>query len=441
MTLTLSLIGRPNVGKSSLFNRLVGRRASLVHDEPGLTRDRIYGDASFDEREFLLIDTGGLELESSEGLMPFIKRQADIAIEESDIILFLVDGRAGLLPADREIAQLLRRSKKPVYLVVNKTETTAAQQSAPEFYGLGFENVFPVSAAHGLGLNDLFETLFAAFPLPPEEIVAEEEGAEPILPLAIIGRPNAGKSSFMNKLLGEERFLVSPEAGTTMDAVDEEIGYAGHRYRLIDTAGIRRKRSISKDTEKMAVSASLGGLDRSQVALMLIDATAGLTEQDLKVASFIHKKAKAVVIVVNKWDLAKDKELKAEPFAQHIRDKMPFLADAPIKFVSALTGSRVFDVLETAWEVFEAYTQRVPTSQVNRMLERAVAAHAPPIVRGKRLKFYYGTQVSVAPPTFLFTMNEKEELHFSYERFLINRIREEFGFKGSPIRLVFRARS
>ncbi len=444
MALTLSLIGRPNVGKSTLFNRLVGRRASLVLDEPGLTRDRIYADASFDGLDFLLIDTGGLDSESDSPFMDSIRSQAKIAMNESDAILFIVDGMAGVMPGDREIAAELRKTQKPVYVVVNKTEATAARDSSGEFYSLGFNDVHPISAAHGQGLDDLFEAIkpHVAMALSTSGEGAEQsEAGEGVLPIAVVGKPNAGKSSFINKLLGEERFLVSPVAGTTLDAVDEQITYAGHNYKLIDTAGIRRKRSIDRDAEKMAVSASLGALDRAQVALFLIDATVGLTEQDLKIASFIDKKAKACVIVVNKWDLSKELDVKAEAFAEHLRHKMPFLAHAPIRFVSSLTGSRVFDVLEVAWEVFEAYTQRVTTGQLNRVLERAVQAHQPPMVAGRRLKFFYGTQVSVAPPTFLFTVNEKKGVHFSYERYLVNRIREEFGFKGAPVRVVLRERS
>lgn len=440
MKLTFSLIGRPNVGKSSLFNRLVGRRASLVHDEPGLTRDRLYGDGQFDNREFLLIDTGGIDPDLETNLMRSIKQQAQIAIGESDAILFLVDGKTGLLPADREIAQQLRATKKPVFLVVNKTESDLGKASASEFYELGFDLLFPISAAHGQGLDDLFEAVFKKFP-GELSLHSSQETAEQILKLAIIGKPNAGKSSFVNKLLGEDRLLVSSEPGTTLDAVDEQITYGGKKYCLIDTAGIRRKRSIYKDTEKMAVSASLGALDRASVALLLIDATEGITEQDLKIASFVDKKSKAVVIVVNKWDLSKQKELKADAFALHIREKMPFLAHAPIQFMSALTGAKIFDVLEVAAEVAESYGKRVPTAQVNKMLEQAVAAHQPPIVQGRRLKFFYGTQVSAAPPTFLFMVNEKSGIHFSYERYLINRIRDQFSFNGSPIRLVFRERS
>ncbi|MEI6805206.1 MAG: ribosome biogenesis GTPase Der [Myxococcaceae bacterium] len=441
MNLTLSLIGRPNVGKSTLFNRLVGKRISLVHDEPGLTRDRIYGDASFDNRDFLLIDTGGIDPDNDENIMRSIKKQAEIAIAESDAILFMVDGKAGLLPADLEIAQKLRVTKKPVYLLVNKTESDLGKASSSEFYELGFDLLFPISAAHGQGLDDVFESVFEKHPVPQTEEDPDALKPDRPLCLAIIGKPNAGKSSFVNKLLGEERLLVSPEPGTTLDAVDEEITYNGKIFKLIDTAGIRRKRSIFKDTEKMAVSASLGALDRAQVALLLIDATEGITEQDLKIASFVDKKSKAVVIVVNKWDLSKTKEINAEKFTLHIREKMPFLSYAPILFASALTGRNIFDVLETATEVAEAYVKRIPTSQVNKMIEQAVAVHQPPIVQGRRLKFFYGTQVAVAPPTFLFSVNEKSGIHFSYERFLVNRIRDAFEFKGSPIRLVFRDRS
>ncbi|MBL4817755.1 MAG: ribosome biogenesis GTPase Der [Deltaproteobacteria bacterium] len=439
MSLTISLIGRPNVGKSTLFNRLVGRRASLVHDEPGLTRDRIYADASFDKRPFLLIDTGGIEPDGEGHLMASIKSQAKVAIEESDAIFFLVDGKSGISSADSEIADQLRRAQKPVYVLVNKTESHKTQGVLGEFYALGFKHVFPVSSAHGQGLGDLFEEIYSQFPVAQDFDVEKKDDG--VLPIALFGKPNAGKSSFLNKLLGEDRLLVSEVPGTTVDAVDEEISYAGHRFKIIDTAGIRRKRSIDKEFEKMAVSASLGALDRSKVAIFLIDASAGITEQDLKIASFIDKKSKSCVIVVNKWDLSKELEVKAEPFSLHIREKMPFLAHAPIRFASAKTGNRIFDVLETAWEVFESYSKRVSTSQVNKVLERAVQMHQPPMQGGRKLKFFYATQVSVAPPTFLFTVNDKKNVHFSYKRYLSNRLRDEFGFKGSPIRMVFRERS
>ncbi|MBH1988960.1 MAG: ribosome biogenesis GTPase Der [Myxococcaceae bacterium] len=440
MTLTVSLIGRPNVGKSTLFNRLVGRRASLVHDEPGLTRDRLYADAEFDGRPFLLIDTGGLELDSDESIMKMIRQQAESAIADSDAIFFVLDAQAGLLPGDLEIAAQLRATRKPVFLMVNKAESAVNKAASVEFYQLGFDRLFAVSAAHGQGLDAVFEELEILFPRPSGEYLEPEKDSHEVR-VAVIGKPNAGKSSFVNKLLGEERLLVSEVPGTTLDAVDESIEYAGRCFRLIDTAGIRRKRSIFKDSEKMAVSSSLGALDRANVALLLIDASAGITEQDLKIASFVDKKGKACIIVVNKWDLSRNLEISADRFAEHIRDKMPFLSFAPILFASAKTGRHIFDVLEMAIEVSDTYKKRVPTSQVNKMLEQAVLGHQPPMVQGRRLKFFYGTQVSVAPPTFLFSVNVKEGVHFSYERFLVNRLREAFGFKGSPIRMVLRERS
>ena len=439
MTLpTIALIGRPNVGKSTLFNRLVGRRASLVHDEPGLTRDRIYAQVHIRGFDFKLIDTGGID-----ALAEAIFQQTEKAIAEADMVFFLVDAKTGILPADWDIADQLRKARKTVYVLANKAESQKALASVGEFYDLGFENVFAVSGEHGQGLEELFEWI-------PGRAQDDNEKAQDDnkdigndlteLALAIVGKPNAGKSSFVNKLLGEERHLVSPEPGTTMDAVDSEIRYAGKLYRLIDTAGIRRKRSIEKDIEKMAVSATLGALDRADVALFLIDAEQGLTEQDLKIASFIDKKSKAVVILVNKWDLLKGKK-KAEDLTLHIREKMPFLAHAPIRFISASTGLRIFDALETAAEVSLVYHQRVTTGKVNKMLQDAVSAHQPPMLQGRRLKFFYGTQVSVAPPTFLVTVNDKKGIHFSYERYLTNRIRMCFGFKGAPIRLVFRDRT
>lgn len=461
----VSLIGRPNVGKSTLFNRLTKRRLSIVHDEPGATRDRMYAPVDWLGQEVRLVDTGGLELKSDVSLMKGIVRQSKLAIAESDVIVMMTDAVAGLLPLDYEIAELLRKSRKPVVVVVNKSDSERLDAVANEFYALGFHICVPVSAAHGRGLDGLFEAVLERIPkellTEPEpevdlddeffaeeeqEAAPEDEDAKPvitmpdILPIAIIGKPNAGKSSFVNKLLGEERHLVSEEPGTTVDAVDSVLEYGGHSYRLIDTAGIRKKRSISRDIEKMAVSASLGALDRSAVALMLIDAVAGVTEQDLKVAAFAFNKSRGIVIVVNKWDLARAEGLNAEVYAEQLRYKMPFLAFAPIRFVSALTGSRVFDVLETVQEVAKAYYTRVPTGQMNRMLESALDTHPLPVVSSRRIKIFYGTQVSVAPPTFLFTCNDADGVHFSYRRYLSNQIRETFGFKGSPVRMVFRSR-
>jgi GTP-binding protein len=463
----VSLVGRPNVGKSTLFNRVTQRRTSIVHDEPGVTRDRMYAPVDWLGHQVRLIDTGGLELGSTASLMQGIIKQTKAAIDESDVIVLMVDAPAGIVPIDYEIAEMLRRCNKPVVIAVNKSDSDRLLAAANEFFMLGFDTCIPISAAHGRGLDELFETVLAKIPPEllteseveaeeeesefededlPEETEEEDEEAEPanvipdVIPVAVIGKPNAGKSSFVNKLLGEERHLVSDEAGTTIDAVDSFLEYGGQNYQLIDTAGIRKKRSISRDVEKMAVSSSLGALDRCAVAIMLIDATAGLTEQDMKVAAFANNKSRGLVIVVNKWDLAREQGLNAEVFTQHLRDEMPFLSFAPIRFVSALTGSRVFDVLEVVSDVAKEYFKRVSTGQVNRMLEEAVKMHAPPVVGSRRVKIFYASQVSVAPPTFLFTCNDADGVHFSYRRYLTNQIRETFGFKGAPVRMVFRGR-
>ncbi len=455
---SISLVGRPNVGKSALFNRLAKRRASIVHEEPGVTRDRMYVTVNWQKKNMQLIDTGGLEPGSSAQLMKGILRQTQMAIDESDLIVLMVDAVLGPQPGDYEIAKILRKSKKPVLVAVNKADSEKLEISSHEFFALGFNVCVPISVLQGKGIETLLTEIFLQLPdqeLLPEEVeeIESEFGLEtelepaPELDLesdtiavAIIGKPNAGKSSFLNKLIGEERHLVSEEPGTTLDAVDSDFEYGGQKYRLIDTAGIRKKRSIFRDLEKMAVSSSLGALDRCSVAIMLVDALEGITEQDLKVAAFADKKAKGIVIVVNKWDLAKGKGLKIDDYTQQIRDQMPFLSFAPILYISALTGSRVFDVLEIVKEIAEQYKKRISTAQVNKVLQSAQDAHQLPVSKGRRVKIFYGTQVSAAPPIFMFTCNDPDGIHFSYRRFLINQIRETFGFKGVPVRLVFRAR-
>lgn len=453
MKLLISLVGRTNVGKSSLFNRLIGKRINLVSDDPGLTRDRVYGDFVFNGRKLTLIDTGGIEFGINSKLSSFIKIQTDIAIKESDIVFFLVDGRVGLTEEDQKIADLLRRSKKRIYLLINKTESSNSQNNISEFYKLGFKFVFPISGIHGQGISYLFEEVFNHFPFfvqsnsidkisEKQELDSDLNIKENILKLAILGTPNSGKSSLINKFIGEDRLLVSSEPGTTIDSVNVEIAYGGSEFQLTDTAGVRRKRSIFIATEKKAVASSFGSIDRAQIVLILIDAARGVTEQDLKIASLVEKKSKGVIIVVNKWDIAKENELNENSFLATIREKMSFLSYAPIKFVSALTGYKIFDLLDVAQDVHNSYNQRISTGQFNRVLNKAVTAHQPPLIRNsKRLKFFYGTQVATAPPTFLVAVNNKARIHFSYQRYLVNRIRNEFNFKGSPIRMVFRERS
>lgn len=473
----IAIVGRPNVGKSTLFNRLAGRRISIVEDMPGVTRDRLYAEATFEGVRYTLIDTGGFEPRPDTPLMEAVRDQTRLAIEEADVVLFLADVQAGVTPADVEVAHMLRRSGRPLVVCANKSDGPKHEQSAGELYSLGVERVFAISGAHGRGVREIMR---AAFDILPGELLeagkqaedarrglkeesldealdrAEREGEEgegegeqpkdpvvhlpEVLRIAVIGKPNAGKSSLVNKLLGEERHLVSDIPGTTMDAVDSFLEHGGVRYRLIDTAGIRRKRSISMQVEKYAVVSALKGLDRCDVALFLIDAQSGITEQDLKIAAFAEEKGKGIVIVVNKWDLAKANELEAKKVEQDIRDRMQHLSYAPIRFVSALTGRKVFDLLDVATDVARECFMRVPTSRLNRVIEDAQNAHNPPVYKGRRVKLYFGTQVAVAPPTFVIATNTPAGVHFSYRRFLTNRLREAFGFYGSPLRLIFRQR-
>jgi GTP-binding protein len=498
----LAIVGRPNVGKSTLFNRLAGRRIAIVEDLPGVTRDRLYaeyrGDVDGDDVRWTIIDTGGFEPEPSSTLFALVREQTTLAIEEADVIVHVVDAQQGLSPDDVEVAKLLRKSGRPVLVAANKIDHTSHEALVGDLYGLGAKEVLPVSAAHGRGVADLMERAFARLPetlqagaraaaadaddgdlddasvdevldeamarFEAQQASGEQEGLVPVeipdaveepvpqgakrflravpevLRIAVVGRPNAGKSSFINKLLGEERHLVSDVAGTTMDAVDSFVEYGGARFRVIDTAGIRRKRSIVHQVEKYAVVAALRGMDRADLVLHLVDATAGLTEQDKRIASFVEDKGKACVIVVNKWDLARDNELDADEYARRIREELPFVDHAPIRFVSAKTGKRVHDVLQTAQELAKRHFLRVSTSQVNRVIEGAVAGHQPPMVKGRRVRLYFGTQVKTAPPTFVIATNDVEGVHFSYRRYLINKLREAFDFGGAPVRLIFRRR-
>lgn len=432
----VSLVGRPNVGKSTLFNRMAKKKLSLAHKTPGLTRDRIYADVDLNGVLIEVIDTAGLESNPDKALSMAMRQQSEIAIAQSDLVIFVVDGQSGIDPDDHVVAQMLRESNKPVILAVNKAETNAVQETAFDFYALGFDDLIPISAAHGFGIDALFENVSSRF----ESHGSVESKGEAEICVAILGKPNAGKSSFLNRLLAEERHLVSEIPGTTTDAVDSHIEYGGKRFKLIDTAGIRRKRSIYEETEKMSVSATLCALDRADIAVVMVDATEPISEQDQKIAGFVEDKSKGAVIVVNKWDLSRQKELKADAVIQEVRDKLQFLAHAPVRLVSAKTGSRVFDVLDDIVDLHEQYHRRVPTSQVNKVIERAQAMHSAPVARGRRVKFYYGTQIKAAPPTFLVACNAPQDVHFSYKRYIINQLREAFGFKGVPVKLLLRGR-
>ncbi|ATW28356.1 ribosome biogenesis GTPase Der [Candidatus Formimonas warabiya] len=432
----VAIVGRPNVGKSTLFNRFTGGRTAIVEDTPGVTRDRLYRDAEWLGREFTVIDTGGIEFYGKGGIIETkVKQQAQLAIEEADVILFVVDGKAGISPDDEAAANLLRRSNKPVVLAVNKIENYQNQDLIYEFFNLGLGDPIPISAAHGMNTGDLLDVIAQNFPpdtaedLPPETVK-----------IAVIGRPNVGKSSLVNKILGEERLIVSDVAGTTRDAIDSLFEQDGKHYVIIDTAGMRRRARVLEPTERYSVIRSLRAIDRSDVVLMLIDALDGVTEQDKKIAGYAHEAGKGMIIVVNKWDaLAKD-DKTMNRFDRQVREEMAFLHYAPILYISALTGQRVNKILEIVDFVAEQQNLRVTTARLNEVIDEALAVTPPPTDKGHRLKIFYVTQIGVKPPKFVLFVNEPELLHFSYERYLENQFRKNFGFEGTAIWFIIRKR-
>jgi len=440
----VAIVGRANVGKSTLFNRLVGERLAITHEVPGTTRDRLYAEAEWGGVSFTLVDTAGLELRTPNSelrtpnldgdLMAQVRAQAQIAIAEADVILFLVDVKDGLTAGDEEVAQVLRRTAKPVLLAVNKAESQARREEAVEFYALGLGELYPISALHGTGTGDLLDQVVSAFP------VEEEEEELEAIKIAIVGRPNVGKSSLLNRILGQERSIVHDVPGTTRDAIDTQMEWEGEPLVLIDTAGIRRKGRIQRGVEKYSELRALRAIDRADVVLLLLDAVEGATAQDAHIAGYILEEAKSVVVVVNKWDLVEKDTYTMQIYTQHVFTVLRFLDYVPMLFVSALTGQRVDQVLPTALRVQEARLIRIPTAELNRILQDAVARHSPPSKAGKRLKFYYATQAAVDPPTFVFFVNDPRLVHFSYERYLENRLREHYGFLGTPLRLSFRKR-
>jgi GTP-binding protein len=432
----VAIVGRPNVGKSTLFNRIVGERIAIVEDKPGITRDRIYAPAQWLDHSFHIIDTGGIEVGNEDEMMTRIRAQADLAITEANVIIFLVDGKDGLTPADREIADLLFRSRKPVVVAVNKLDHPKQFADRYEFYELGLGEPIPISCEHGIGIGDLLDEVVKHFPK-----AEDEEYGEDVIRVAVIGRPNVGKSSFVNAVLGEERVIVSPEAGTTRDAVDTPFEKDGQSYVLIDTAGIRKRGKIYEATERYSVLRALRAMERSDVCLVLLDGKQGITEQDKKIAGYAHEAGRAIILLVNKWDLVEKDDRTAQRFEQEIRKQFPFLSWAPVLFVSARTGQRVGRVLETVKMVAENHAHRINTSTVNAVIEDAVAMVAPPTDKGKKLRIYYASQVAVKPPSFALFVNDPEIMHFSYERYLENKLREAFGFEGTPIRLFVRKRS
>ena len=431
----VAIVGRPNVGKSTLFNRLIGRRVAIVEDTPGVTRDRIYQDAEWLQYAFTLIDTGGIEPESEDAIAVQMRRQAELAVETADVIIFLVDGREGMTSADLEVASMLRRSKKPVVLTVNKVDVPKQSDAAYEFYSLGLGDPVTISAAQGLGLGDLLDAVVEDFPKDLEE----ETHAR--VNIALVGKPNVGKSSLVNALLGEERTIVSDVPGTTRDSIDTPFSANGRDYTLVDTAGIRRRRSIEDESiERYSVIRSLAAIRRSDVVLIICDANEGLSEQDVRIAGYAHEEGKASVIVVNKWDLVEKDTHTMSRFEKELGVQLSFMRYAPMLFISAKSGQRVNRVLEAADAVYEQACRRIPTGQLNDTLGEAVAMNAPPSDKGRLLRIYYATQAAVQPPTFVIFVNDTKLIHFSYERYLENYLRKTFGFEGTPIRLLFRNR-
>ncbi len=446
----VALVGRPNVGKSTLFNRLVGRRMAVTDDIPGTTRDRLQSDSDWNGVNFHVVDTGGIEVyepkgvrdtsplaEGSADFVREIRSQAMLAIEEADVIVMLTDVSHGVTAADEEIAHLLRRSKQPVLVAVNKADKLSDNEAAPEFYGLGLGDVYPISAIHGLGVGDLLDGMVEAMNVNAPEFTEEEDDS---LKIAILGRPNVGKSSTLNKLLGEDRVIVSPVAGTTRDAVDTYIKYHDEDITLIDTAGIRRRGRIERGVEKYSVIRAMKALDRADVALLLIDATEGVTEQDQHIAGYIQDSKASVIVLVNKWDAIEKDGNTIHEYMAEVREKLNFLPHTPVLFVSALTGQRMHQVLETALAVWENRSMRIPTSDLNEVVRKAIEKHPAPTKGTRRLKIYYASQVAVEPPLILFHVNDTRLVHFTYRRYLENQIRETYPFPGTPIRLSFRPR-
>lgn len=432
----VAIVGRPNVGKSTLFNTLAGDKISIVQDTPGVTRDRIYADVTWLNYSFTIVDTGGIEPDSSDIILKQMREQAEIAISTADVIMFITDVRQGLVDADGKVADMLRRSGKPVVLVVNKVDSFEKfMPDVYEFYNLGLGDPMPVSASSMLGLGDMLDEVVKYFPASALE---EEEDDRPRI--AIIGKPNVGKSSIINKLLGEDRVIVSDIAGTTRDAIDTVIKHNGEEYVFIDTAGLRRKNKIKEEIERYSIIRTVSAVERCNVAVLVIDASEGVTEQDTKIAGIAHERGKGMIIVVNKWDLIEKDDKTMKKFTEDIRTKLAFMPYAEMIFVSAETGQRLpklFDIIDM---VIENHALRVQTGVLNEILAEAVALNQPPSDKGKRLRLYYITQVSVKPPTFVIFVNDKELMHFSYTRYIENKIRDAFGFRGTPIRFITRER-
>ena len=433
----VAIVGRPNVGKSTLFNQIGKRRLSIVDDMPGVTRDRIYMDAVWLDHEFTLIDTGGIEILSKDKILTDIRAQADIAMDEADVIIFVVDGRAGITSSDEEIAKILRGADKPVVVAVNKIDSIQLDVNTYEFYNLGLGTPIGLSASNALNLGDLLDAVTEHFPKVEKDVHEDDE-----IRIAVIGRPNVGKSSLVNALLGEERVIVSDIPGTTRDAIDTHFFVDGTKFTLIDTAGMRRKSKIDAPVERYSVMRSLRAIDRADVVLMLIEAPVGITEQDKKIAGYAHDSGKGCVIVVNKWDIFPNKHDKStNRFTDELRAELGFLQYAPVLYASALTGQRVNRVTELVKFVAEQQSMRIQTSALNELIRDAVAVNPPPTKKGKQLKILFVTQADICPPRFIIFVNNPELMHFSYLRFIENRLRESYGFEGTPLKFVIRKRN
>ena len=432
----VAIVGRPNVGKSTLFNQIGKRRVSIVDDMPGVTRDRIYMDAEWLNHTFTMFDTGGIEFEDDDHILKSMRQQALVAMEEADVIVFVVDGRAGLTTADEEVGRMLRNTKKPVILAVNKIDSPQLEAGVYEFYSLGLGEPLGIAASNSLGLGDLLDAVVAAFPENDGEDKEEDE-----ISIAVIGRPNVGKSSIVNALIGENRVIVSNVPGTTRDAIDTHFVSDNIKFMLIDTAGMRRKGKIDEAIERYSVMRSLRAVDRADVVLMVINAEEGITEQDKKIAGYAHESGKGVIIVVNKWDVFPDKDDKSTlRFTEDLRDEIGFLQYAPVLYTSALTGQRIHRITELVKYVADQQSMRIQTSVLNELIRDAVSVNPPPSHRGKQLKIFFMTQADIQPPKFIIFVNDPELMHFSYLRFLENRLRESFGFEGTPLKLIVRGR-
>lgn len=432
----VAIVGRPNVGKSTLFNVLAGEKISIVQDTPGVTRDRIYADINWLDYNFTLIDTGGIEPETDNIILKSMREQAEIAIETADVIIFMTDVRQGMVDDDSKVADMLRRSKKPIVLVVNKVDSFEKfMPDVYEFYNLGLGDPHPISGSSRLGIGDMLDEVVSHFDESAKEEVEDERPR-----IAIIGKPNVGKSSIINKLLGEDRVIVSDIAGTTRDAIDTEVVRNGREYVFIDTAGLRKKSKIKEDIERYSIIRTVSAVERCNVAVLVIDATEGITDQDAKIAGIAHERGKGMIIAVNKWDAIEKNDKTIYKFTEEIRNKLSYMPYAELLFISAETGQRLPKLFETIDAVIENHSLRVATGVLNEIMSETVAMQQPPSDKGKRLKLFYITQVSVKPPTFVIFVNDKELMHFSYTRYIENRIRESFGFRGTPLKFIIRER-